>query len=152
MTALAVAACQEGLRISTEGGRQAAVSRTMAVRTVGEMRGCIDQGIRMTARTVIGAGSRHKCAVIRCTCMDRTPGAAVTRRTVAAGGEVCRISAVGGYPAAVRIMTGAAGVMRLRISTGQRIGAMTSGAIGSGYLHKTRMIRRVHRIMGGLPT
>ena len=122
----------------------------MAVRTVSNMRRCIDKRIRMTRGAVIRAGCCYQAAVIWCCCMDRAPRSTVTRGTVAAD---CKVFA---YRCArqgtVTRMTVGTGVMRHRISAYQRWWiTMTAGAIRSCYLHQGCMIW-LNRSMRGLPT
>jgi hypothetical protein len=81
--------------------------------------------------------------------MERAPGGTVTRRTVAACTKGLAVRAVRRDPAAVRIMTGSTGVMRIRCCADQRI-TMTACTIGRSNLNQARMIRR-YRCMRVLP-
>ena len=115
MTGLTVTA---RCKVFTDGKADQVAVAVMTVRAVSQMCSCIKQGIRMTRGTVIGAGSRYETAMIRCCCMQRTPVRAVTRCTVAAGGEVFANRRA--CQAAVTRMTGSTGIMGCCISAGQR--------------------------------
>jgi hypothetical protein len=77
--------------------------------------------------------------------MERAPGGAVTRRTVAACTKGLAVGAVRRDPAAVRIMTGSTGVMRIRCTADQRI-TMTACTTRGCHLNQARMIRRCRRM------
>ena len=120
MTGLAVAAGGERLVIRAVGCDQTAAARVMAVRAVGQMRRCINQCIRMTARTVISARGGYKRTVIWRRRMDRAPGIRMTGLAVAARREVLEVGVVNRCKAAVCRMTRRTGIMRISCRTYQR--------------------------------
>ncbi len=105
VTGRTIAAGGEGLGISAQGRRQAAVYRAVAVRAVGQVgvsRGA-DQGV-VVAAGAIGRGHLDQAAVVRSQRMDRTPGGTVTGLAVAADGEGLEIGAECRHQAAVAVM------------------------------------------------
>ena len=137
VTCLTVAANREGLQVRVVRRGKATVSRAMAVGTVFKMRRCggTCQLVLMTGCTVIGSRRRYQSAVIRCRRVDRAPGRAVTRRTVAASGEVLAVGAVRRYQATVCIMTVHTTRMRIGRRTPQSI-VMAGSTVGCSYLHQ----------------
>ena len=122
---------------------QAAVSRAMAVRAVGQMRRGIDQRVGMTAGTVVRAGRRDQAAVIRSGGVDRAPVAAVTGSTVAASDEVLAVGAVDrNQGTGVGVMAAGTAVMSLGGGADQRV-VVTIGTARRWNLHQGRVAGRV---------
>ncbi len=106
--------------------------------------------IVVVARGTGGASDIHQSIMFRYGHMDPIPNVAVTSRTVATGGEVLSISAVGCNQATVGVVTAGTASVGIGCGAGQSV-VVTAGAGGCCNLNQCCVARGVCVGMGGFP-